>query len=1180
MSFPTDTQRKAIENKGAMLVSAAAGSGKTAVLVERVVQRVTDPHDPTDIDRMLVVTFTNAAAAEMKERIRKRLNEEYSKDPLNQRLLTQQILLAKADIATIDSFCKNLITRYFDRLDLSPDFNLISGNRLDLMKKNAMKETLDAFFIHSPESFMELAKTVGADNGTANLQQAVETIYTYLRSLPFPQVWVEMVRQQYHNFTSMEESVWGKVLLERAYRILERGATFLQEVIEKIEQDPVVAAKRSACIAECLSAMEHALQMVKTGSWNEMVSACRGIEKISFQGKVLPRGHESYEKSLSVAAQDVSATVASSLKKMLFMTAEECAEQCALLTPMIDLLLDLVLDYSRRIDEKKKAEGAMDFSDVEYAALSLLVTEQNGKAVPTELAQSICDEYDYVMVDEYQDVNDLQSTIFKAISGNGANLFTVGDVKQSIYRFRKANPGIFLDMLERYPAYDGSNSPAKLVLDGNFRSRPEVCHTVNGLFGLVMSRYVGEIDYDQEHALRPSKEFPKAEAPVSQMEFLKASDDRTAVELEADHIANLIHQAMATPCVTAKDNTLRPACYGDCVILMRGIKERGEQYANRLRAHGIPVVTERGGDFFERPEVARILGVLRAVDNPTDDVALLACIMSPLFGFTAEEVARIRGKEKWIPLYLSVKQAAEQGNEKAGRILTVLQDLRVLASTVSAPRLLTRLYETYGYLSAVQVMENGAQCHRNLLRLREMAIECSENGMDRLDSFLRYTDRLQAEGVAVDPAASTAESDAVRIMTIHHSKGLQFPICFVAGCGVGFNHTDATAPLLLDESLGVGLTVTDDRRQMRSASCMRLGIHYCNRRAELSEELRVLYVAMTRAVDRLVMLATYKNLPSTLAKCGVALSGAVTNGRLNAELVLSATDYGKLLLYYGLLHPEGKELRAQQVADWDLISDQEDCCAFHIVNSSSVARPPLRAEVLEPDPRDPLLEQQIYANLAYQDPYAPLQELFSKRSVSQLSHEKPVVAYERAPRPSFMHKSGMSAAARGTALHTFMQYADYVAAAQDVEKEITRLVQGRFITEQQADVIDRNRLQAFFASELYKRMSTSSNVMREHRFMSALPATLLNPTLPERFASEQVVVQGITDCVFYEDDALVLVDYKTDRVNTPEELVERYAEQLHLYAKMLTETYQMPVKEMILYSFHLNCQVRVALPAL
>ncbi len=688
---------------------------------------------------------------------------------------------------------------------------------------------------------------------------------------------------------------------------------------------------------------------------------------------------------------------------------------------------------------------------------------------------------------------------------------------------------------------------------------------------------MGEVNYDNDHRLSPSRQFPPTELPVCELEFLSAEDDRTAIELEADRIAQHIRTSMETPCVTQKDGSLRPARYGDCVILLRGLKNRGRLYAERLQAQGIPAVTEQADGFFQRSEVARLLGVLQAIDNPTDDVALLSCMMSPLFGFTADQVAQVRGRDKYIPLYISLERSASEGNPRAASLIATLQDLRAYAATVSAPRLMTRLFEAYGYLAAVRVMENGEQCRRNLLYLREMAVEYAENGQDRLDGFLRYLRRLQEEEVAVNPPSAGVDGDVVRIMTIHNAKGLQFPLCFVAGCGTKFNLTDGNAPLLLDEQLGLGLTVTDDVRRSRMDSCMRWGIHYRNRRAELSEELRVLYVALTRAVDRLFLLATYSNSRGLVEKASMALAGGVRDGKLDSELVLSAPDYGRLLMYFALLHPAGNALRGSLPVEEDWLACDPEDCTINLVSAAEIAPPKAKEETVFAPVWDPVLYQKIEEQLSYQDPYAPLREVFAKRSVSQLSHDQPMMMYEQAPRPSFVQKSGMSATQKGTALHSFMQFADYGRAATDLQGELDRLIERRFLTPQQGEKIDKTKVQRFFDGALYRRMAESPLVMREHRFMSRIPVTQLDETIPDQFANETVVVQGITDCVFEEDGQLVVVDYKTDRVKSGEELSDRYAKQLRLYAKMLSETREQPVKELLLYSFALDQVVSVPL---
>jgi ATP-dependent helicase/nuclease subunit A len=1172
---PTEKQKQAIDNRGALLVSAAAGSGKTAVLVERVVQCVLDENHPVDVNRLLVVTFTNAAAAEMKERIRLRLAEEAANDPTNLRLLRQQMLLEKANISTIDSFCKNLITQHFDRLSISPDFKLLSQNSLALIKKSAMTDTLNHFFAHQKEEFSRLAQMVGADRGTWNLEQAIETVYTYIRSLPFPKLWTDKVRKQYEETVPMEQSPWGKVLLARAEKILVRGITTLKNVMAQLPEDPVVEQKRGDRIGIGLLQMEDALHAVQNGGWDQVVSACGKLGKISFQGANLPRGYESAVKDATLYAQKVSEQVAGDLAKLFFMTSEECERQQELLAPMIGLLLDSVWEYSRRIDQKKQEQNSLDFSDVEYAALELLVTLEEGKPTPTPYANQLCETYDYVMVDEYQDVNDLQSEIFKAISNGGKNLFTVGDVKQSIYRFRKANPKNFLTMLENYPVYDGTASPAKVILDGNFRSRPQVCHTVNALFSLIMSVEAGELDYDENHLLNPKGVFPENPHCAVELDFLDGQGDRSSAQLEADRIAWHIKKAMETPCVT-KNGQLVPATAGDCVILLRGLKNRGEIYVNRLREHGIPATAEQAEGFFERPEVARILSVLRAIDNPTDDVALLACMMSPLFGFTANQVGQIRGKSKKIPLILSVENAAQNGDAKAEEFLSVLGNLRVYAATVSAAKLLQRLYDRYGYLSAVQVMENGSQCRQNLITLLGLAEECAQNGFDRLDGFIRYTDRLQQEEVSFAPPGAAQSGQGVKIMSIHHAKGLQFPICFVAGCGNDFNRSDAAAPVLLDEKLGLGLTLTDDSLQVRKPTCMRLAVAAQNRRAELSEELRVLYVALTRAVDKLIVLTTFKNLPKKIADSISTLSGDGDNTRLDPELTLSALSYGQLLLYFALLHPAGQVLRLHGIGDFGWLQANEQDCVVNLPKGEEIPLPAMKDQSQLQFPVDHQLVEKLGELLTYENPYAPLQNVFSKRSVSQLVHGE-ISAMQGIPRPAFMQTGGLTPAEKGTTLHTFMQYADFSAAAKNPQAEVERLLQKQYLTKRQADYIEIQPLQAFFDSPLYARMANALTLTREQRFMTFVPATRLEPSLPSRFEEEKIVVQGIVDCLFEEADGLVVVDYKTDRVKTPEELLERYGKQLQLYADMLKETQNKPVKELLLYSFTLHTTVTVPL---
>lgn len=1178
MNF-TPAQQMAIDSRGALLVSAAAGSGKTAVLVERVVQCVLDRENPVDIDRMLVVTFTKAAAGEMRQRIRNRLAEEYQKDPSNTRLLRQQMLLQKANICTIDSFCKNLITEHFEVVDLSPDFTIISENTLKVLKKAARDETLELFFQTDTEGFTRLAEVLGADQDVKNLTDAMEQIYKHMQSMPFPEHWIAKVREDYQTFTCVENSVWGQMLFERAGRMVERGIASLTGVIDRVAADPVVEAKRGDLLRDALAQLQAVQEGLNQQNWDVVRDACQQLRPISFQtAQLRGKGFDVALKDLTVSCQGMMATVIKSLNKIFALTAEECGEECRLLTPHVSLLLDAVWEYRRRIDQKKMEQNALDFSDLEAIALRLLVEWQDGKVVATPLCEKLCEHYTYVMVDEFQDVNNLQSEIFHAISSNGRRLFAVGDVKQSIYRFRKANPGNFLRLMRTYPPYQPGEKSGRLVLDGNFRSRHGICQTVNAFFGLTMSEYMGDLDYDDEHCLRALGTFPDDPTPSVELSFYRSDQERSDIQMEADLIAAKIREAMTTPCVTEQGN-LRTAKPGDCVILLRSLKNRAPQYVERLRQHGFSVMAEQDEPFFERQEVMWVLSLLQVLDNPTDDVAMLATLLSPWFGFTTDEMAQLRNRQRGVPLTVCLDRAADDGDVKAAKARRDMNRFRIKAATGSVDDLLGCIYDTYGVLSAVRVMENGNQCRNNLLALRELVKECVDNGYDRVDGFLRYVKKLQEEKTTVVVSSVVKDENAIRIMSIHHSKGLQFPICFVAGCGNGLNKLDSTAPILLDEQMGLGLTLTDDKWQMRRSTCMRQAVAAEVSRAGMSEELRVLYVAMTRGIDRLILLTALSNPEKAIAEAAVALDNSMlSDGRLDSELVLSASGYGQWLLWFALLHPSGGELQLLANSSQGYITTDSASCAIRLWHSGQIAPPPKRIwELMRETEGDPHILARLQSQLDYVHPYAPLQHMFAKRSVSQLVHHTPYIASyaKRAPRPSFLQEGGLSAAERGTALHTFMQYADYERAALDAADELARLVEHGFMTHQQADGVDLNKVTAFFAGSLYARMAVCDEVMREHRFMSQIPVTRLDPTLPRRFSEETVVVQGITDCVFMEQGKAVVVDYKTDRIKQPEELVERYGEQLRLYGHMLSQDLGLEVKELLLYSFCLDQTITV-----
>lgn len=1172
MGFPTNAQRSAINSRGTTLVSAAAGSGKTAVLVERIIECMLDEGNPTDIDRMLVVTFTTAAAAEMKERVSKRISQKLEEDPGNPRLLQQQMLLEKANISTVDSFCKNLISQHFEQLELPPDFSIISAPALALLKAEALDETLDHFLETQPEETKELAVHLGSVKTLSPLETAVTLTYDFIRSLPFPDLWLEQAKEHYDSFTTPQESCHGKALKNQGKNLVLQAIPILEEGLAELATVPNIKPKRWELLTAGLEQLNEVLPFLEQDDWDAMVAKIKTLQKVSFSGGKF--SDDETVKQLTVSLQSVCNNAMEFLKEHLGYTVEECVEQNQLAQKMITTLFAITKEFSNRLQEKKREQNLLDFADLEYAALSLLMEVKDGEPTPTPLADEIAQTFDYVMVDEFQDSNDLQNALYQALSSGGKNLFTVGDIKQSIYRFRKANPRNFSRLLETYPPYSEETRQGTVVLDGNFRSRPEICGVVNHFFSLVMSKEAGDITYDHTHALTAANEdFPPLESPVT-LEFLE-KDNRSNEEVEADRIAHHIKELMNTPCVTdKKTNTLRNATPEDCVILLRSHKKIASSFVKRLQEHGIPAVSPASDGFFEKREIRVALAILKTINNPADDLSLLAALLSPFFGFTPGQVAALRTNNFYGSLYANLKTAGQAGDPQAQACLNTLQSLRLYAATHSPAMLLESLYYSHHFLALVQLWNKGESRKQNLLSLLSLAQEGEKNGIDRLDALLRYFKKIEDDEGFL-PETTSQQQKGVQVISVHASKGLQYPICFLAGCSKKPNYLDRADPVALDEKLGVGISIYRNQDSSRTDTIQRKAVTLENDRCDTSEELRILYVAMTRAVDRLYLFDTQDDLKEYIAESAGELMGNLSaEKRLNPNLVLSANNFGKLFSYFALLHPSGNFLRLTgNVSHGYLPANDKELVVATV--SADQNQPPCVKEDSQPQTRTPddTLLHTITESLSYQSPFAPLEHLLAKQSVSALTHQSHKEF--RVPRPAFLQEKGLTSAEKGTALHEFMQYADYTAAAADPKGEVERLVALAFLTPKQGEVIDTAKVSAFFHSPLYQRMTESAKVLREHRFMAALPVTQIDPTLDAKWSNETTITQGIVDCMFEENDGFVVVDYKTDKVKTPEELVERYQKQLTLYAKLLKESSDISVKELLIYSFHLEKEIPV-----
>ena len=1165
----TKAQKDAISARdGTLLVSAAAGSGKTAVLVQRVIERLIDPDHPCDADRLLVVTFTNAAAAEMRQRIAEAIDRMLEEDPGNTRLQRQQILLPQAHISTIHSFCSELVREHFYQLGISPDFRISDSNEMDLLREEAMQQVMEDLYEQGEEDFRRLSDCFSNGRDDRRLFRLVNTLYDFVRSHPFPERWLEEKAAMYHPEGDAAHTLWGQTVLEYADSAILYAITLTQNALDLMEQDPKLDAAYRPAFSSDLAGLLSLQEAAQAKQWDTL---SQRIRQFSFEKLKAVRGYKDDPLKGKISGnRDTVKKTLEKLSALFFASDEQCLEDIRRMAPIIERLLSAVKRFGDVLDACKAARRIADFGDLEHWALRLLVRPTQAGFVCTEVAQELSLQFDEVMVDEYQDTNEAQDMIFRAVSQQENNLFMVGDVKQSIYRFRQAMPEIFLRRKEAYPAYDDEKKeyPAKVILDKNFRSRSGVTGAVNFVFRQLMSRQMGEMAYSQEEELVPGADYPPRDIPDVSLHILDLSceEEQDMDVAEAGYIAGIISQMIENKFPVTENGRQRPVTYRDFCILIRNANNHAGVYAKELQLHGIPAWSDAAGAFFGTPEISVLLSFLRVIDNPVQDIPLLSILMSPIFGWSPDRLTEIRLGRQDGPLYFAVKQEAERGDESCKNFLRQMEEYRRLAAALPADRLIHHLYEQTGFLAMVQAMPEGELRLANLRLMMEYARTYEQSGYKGLSGFIRFIDRLEQQQSDLAPASILSESaNVVRIMSIHRSKGLEFPVCILANCSRLFNKD--RGEVLLHPTLGVGMKLWDDAMIRRYPTMPREAVALEIERAGMSEELRVLYVAMTRAKENLMMVTSLKNPARTLGKLAAQLSEAP---EISPYVVRSASCFSDWILSCALRHPSGAKLREMAGAlpglmrpdenQWEIILGYPEG-DFH--QESAAAEEPN-------GPYDENLYEIWKTRLEYRYPAQELTGVPVKAAASELAGRQAHKEYAFTSRPAFLESQGMTAAEKGTALHAFIQFADYAKAAEDLSQELHRLVEKKFLTEEQAKAVDEKQAAGFFNSSLMKRMLRSPNLLREYRFTIWIPASDIQPEIPDAQAREPVLLQGAIDCAFEEDEGWVLVDYKTDRVKTADELAARYAAQLDLYAKALARCTGKPVRQRLLYSFVLG----------
>lgn len=1270
MKFTPEQQRVIELHNSNILVSAAAGSGKTAVLVERIIRMICDGEHPADIDRLLIVTFTNAAAAEMRERIAAGITARLETDPGNEHIQKQSALLHNAQITTIDSFSLFLIRNHFNEIGLDPDFRVADEGEIKLLQQEVLAQLLEdayagQFVPEAPEQFHVCVEYFCPGGRESVLEQHILNLSRYAGSFPWPAEWLEERKNDYAagDMEALVCSDYGQYLTERVNRTVEGCLEKLREVkrLCELPDGPYMYGELTEAEIEQL----------------ERLTSCKDLEEqaAKIPAVIFARLPSKKDDSVDPAKRELAKAIRNSVKDTLsdlsesyFKTPLELAvEQGKACREPLRMLLDLVLEFDRRLLAAKQERHLIDFSDMEHYALQILLkrekveesdgtgtdrTETKYRIVPSDVAMEYRQYFQEILIDEYQDSNLVQEYLLSAISGEEEgryNRFMVGDVKQSIYKFRLARPELFL---EKYDTYQETGDLCRIDLAKNFRSRIQVVDAVNGVFSRIMSREIGGIAYDDKAALYPGAVYPAQEDPAYGSELLlirkpeKGEREESGIgeqhaegagvlvdydnvrQLEALAIAARIKQLKGSLKVMEKSTgELRPVRYSDMVILLRTTSGWDEEFKKILEQQGIPVYITSKTGYFGALEVQELLQFLRVLDNPRQDIPLFGVMQSVFGGFTQEEIAQIRSggeghSRKRMTLYEALKEVAQSGrtveegeeisagesageeaelSQKADTFLQRIGHYRDLTPFTSIRDLLQRILDDYDYLNYVTALPAGSKRRANVEMLLTKASAFEKTSYFGLFHFIRYMEQLEKYDVDYGEADTLDENaDVVRIMSIHKSKGLEFPVVFVSGLSKRFNMQDANQSLIVDMDLGVAVDYVDSVRRIKNKTLRRAVLSAKMKEDNLAEELRVLYVALTRAREKLILTSVLEK-----AEEKWELSQMTGQEKLTYLDFCEAGSYMDFLL--PILPKTGiavKTLRTEDLAAEELGEQLRMGDRREQLRLIACGETPLTGDPEENERKLMHLRERF----AYQYPHPGLQKLYTKTTVSELKiaamaekdeaafhtfEEKEVVPYI----PGFRREQEkVSGAVRGNAFHRTMELLDFMYVfvesglfekcpgdyetyrkrldAERLKNRLEEFLQRETIslrlTEEYAKAVSLPKILNFLEQELAYRMWRAQEqglLYREQPFVLGIDAKRLDPDLPE---GEKVLIQGIIDVFFIEDGEIVLLDYKTDVIDSLEALWNRYNVQIQYYEEALTKLMQMPVKERILYSFYLE----------
>lgn len=1156
----TQDQLNAINSRGATLfVSAAAGSGKTAVLTERVVRLLCDENENVSPDELLIVTFTRAAAAEMREKIAGALRREAAKSK-NARLKRQLLLLPSADICTMDAFCSKIVRENFHLARVTPDFRMLSEHEEEILKENAVNSVLEELYQSNEQDLTALTDLFSGEKGDGRLFDAVLKLYRHSQSYPFPERWLLSVGGMYCPDLPLSDSAWGKTVLEYIRQSADYAVSLEKSALALVSEDGGLYENYAPAILNDLKQLNGLKNFTENGDWDGVAGALCDFGILS-----LGSGARGADKNIRAAAKskrDEAVKTVKELWNLQLPTQAVHREDVLALKGAVSLLINSVIKFSKKLEELKKEENGYGFSDILHMSISLLI---DGEGKKTPLSESLCKKYKEILIDEYQDTNEAQDMLFYSISRDGSNLFFVGDVKQSIYGFRLAMPEIFLRKKESLPLFDGVVFPSQIMLDRNFRSRKAVCECVNHVFSRIMSEQTGGLSYGAGERLVPAADYPEGSANEAELVILDAPADTNAADtrrLEAEYTAGYIENIVKSGYEITEKGRMRPVRYGDFCVLLRAVKNTAPMYYAALKKRGIPVASPADSQFFSTREISFIHSLLRALDNPLSDVPLAAVLMFPVFGFTADNLAGMRIARREEPLFTGLCALARDGDKKAGAFMELFTRMRNEASRLTVGELLFYLYDETGIMSVVSAMDHAAERRRNLLALLNLAKEYTNGRESSLGGFTRFLNKARLSGKSVESTSGAEFSEhEVKIMSIHKSKGLEFPVVILAGCSNKFNTNYEKENLLIDRKTGIGMprrdipTLSKYRTVPFTAARLSIG------KTEKAEELRLLYVAMTRAKEKLVMLSA-KSEKSDFSFVDNMIDA---QGEAYPFAIRKARSFYEWLVCAFLNHPDAQILRASSANG--IIQTPKSGFKLSVTTGKLEEKEITKENTERISTPNSELEKQIRERISYIYPYISLKGVSSKRTASSLTED--AALYFAKSKPSFVSGTP-DAAAKGTAVHKFLELCDFKAASQNAKKEASRLLESGALNKNEYELIDFSKIEGFFASPLGQRLVLSDKILREYKFSVFRRAGELYEGLESGPADEPVVVEGVVDCAFYEDGEIVLIDYKTDRINDLQTLKLRYEKQLDAYKNALLECEGRPVKEAYIYSLYLS----------